>query len=341
MPRPQDVSTEPQRLQDADLPAATTMGEGVHKSPGSGKSYVGQDLAGRNFTGQDLRGADFSRADLSGAMFLGADLRGAIFFEANAEGAEFATANLEGAILRQGRFDRAGFGSAHLADVEATRAQLEGASLIGADLRGAILVGAQMNGTRWSEADLRGTDLRRATLTNADLTSVQVGGANFDDVDLSGSKLSRVAGFRKASWLGVDATALDRRGARFVYDTIQDQNYIAEFRSQGRGYEWTYRLWWLTSDCGRSSTRWAMCSGGIAVFFALIYTFVTIDYGDYQTPLSPLYFSLVTLTTLGYGDALPATMAAQAVVMVEVVVGYVMLGGLLSLISNKLSRKGS
>ena len=54
---------------------------------------------------------------------------------------------------------------------------------------------------------------------------------------------------------------------------------------------------------------------------------------------SPLYYSVVTFTTLGYGDALPKTVVAQAFVIAEVILGYVMLGGLLSLISNKLARR--
>jgi hypothetical protein len=78
----------------------------------------------------------------------------------------------------------------------------------------------------------------------------------------------------------------------------------------------------------------------VATIFALAYTTVSIDYGDYRTALSPLYFSLVTLTTLGYGDVLPASQPAQTLVLAEVVTGYVMLGGLLSIFANKMGRRG-
>lgn len=77
----------------------------------------------------------------------------------------------------------------------------------------------------------------------------------------------------------------------------------------------------------------------LSVFFALIYTAVGIDYGDNPTWLAPFYFSVVTFTTLGFGEIVPVTVTAQAVVIAEVVLGYVMLGGLLSLISNKLARR--
>jgi voltage-gated potassium channel Kch len=52
-----------------------------------------------------------------------------------------------------------------------------------------------------------------------------------------------------------------------------------------------------------------------------------------------LYYSVVTLTTLGYGDVVPASPTAQVLAMCEVVLGYVMLGGLLSIFSNKMSRR--
>ena len=54
-----------------------------------------------------------------------------------------------------------------------------------------------------------------------------------------------------------------------------------------------------------------------------------------------LYFSVVTFTTLGFGDVSPnlANRTAQVVVMAQVVIGYIMLGGLVSILANKLARR--
>jgi len=52
-----------------------------------------------------------------------------------------------------------------------------------------------------------------------------------------------------------------------------------------------------------------------------------------------IYYSVVTFTTLGFGDVKPATIEASALVMVEVLLGYVMLGGLISIMANKLARR--
>ena len=64
-----------------------------------------------------------------------------------------------------------------------------------------------------------------------------------------------------------------------------------------------------------------------------------VDYGEHRTGISSFYYSVVTLTTLGYGDAVPASVAAQVLAMIEVVLGYVMLGGLLSIFANKMARR--
>ena len=92
---------------------------------------------------------------------------------------------------------------------------------------------------------------------------------------------------------------------------------------------------------GASLLTWGLASWIIvmALTFAGLYGFVEIDYGDYPTRLSPIYFSVVTLTTLGYGDGLPASLPAQALVITEVIMGYMMLGGLLSIFATKMGRR--
>jgi voltage-gated potassium channel Kch len=118
-----------------------------------------------------------------------------------------------------------------------------------------------------------------------------------------------------------------------------DQNYLHEFRSRDRLSELVYRVWWLTSDCGRSFARWASWVVLITIVFAGLFTLVEIDYGDYPTAVAPFYFSVATLTTLGYGDVLPASAAAQTLAVIEVVIGYIALGGLLSIFANKMGRR--
>ena len=66
---------------------------------------------------------------------------------------------------------------------------------------------------------------------------------------------------------------------------------------------------------------------------------LAFDYPPHYSPwFAPFYFSVVTFTTLGFGDCAPANIPAQLVVMTEVIFGYVMLGVLLALISLYLRR---
>jgi hypothetical protein len=53
-----------------------------------------------------------------------------------------------------------------------------------------------------------------------------------------------------------------------------------------------------------------------------------------------IYFSFVVALTLGFGDVLPKTVPAQFVVNLLTLVGYVGLGGLLTIFSNQLGRRG-
>ena len=77
----------------------------------------------------------------------------------------------------------------------------------------------------------------------------------------------------------------------------------------------------------------------VGLLFGGAYLVLDIDYGEHRTALSPFYYSFVTLTTLGYGDVVPASATAQVVATLEVLLGYVGLGGLLSILANKMARR--
>jgi hypothetical protein len=52
-----------------------------------------------------------------------------------------------------------------------------------------------------------------------------------------------------------------------------------------------------------------------------------------------IYYSVVTFTTFGFGDITPKTTEATYWVMAEVILGYVMLGGLISIFVAKFARR--
>ncbi len=283
---------------------------------------------------------NLSGRDLSNARLFKADLRGANLRDATLEGAELSAANLDGAVLDGAHCKRAGFGGASLVGASLFQTDLEEASFTQANLKDANLHCVNLSHGRFREANLSGADLSEADLRYADLSLSQVKNTNFSNADLRHSRLRMMRQFKKANWIGVDIRDINFAGAYLMRREIIDQNFIKEFRS----YNWLSKIlyypWLWTCDCGRSMFRWCCCIGMLLLLFSYLYTFVGIDYGDYQTALSPLYFSVVTMTTLGYGDVLPKTLGGQIMTMVEVSTGYIMLGGLLSIFANKLARRG-
>lgn len=336
---------------------AETPDTGVRREPAGDKPSramppreLPTDLKNADLAGYDLGGVDLSGRDLTGANLTGAILRKAKFFKsilrdaslrgADMRGAECTGADLTGAHLEEIRGEGAGFGMATLRCTQMFGANLESATLSKADLTGADLRTVCLRSARIREATLKGTDLTAADLRGADLAMCDVAGATFDNANMREARLRAVRGFEKALWYGVDTNDINFAGAYRIRRHIIDENYLKEFRESGLGARVVYYLWWITSDCGRNVGIWLAWVVLISAVFGVLYRYVEIDYGPHQNWISPWYFSVVTLTTLGYGDVIPASIGAKLLTMVEVGTGYVMLGGLLSIFANKFARRG-
>lgn len=304
-----------------------------------GVKVFDMDLSGIDLAACDLSGADFSRCDFTDAVLFGAKLVETTLFQSTLDGAELSGADLTRANLTEASCQRAGFGMAKLVGARIDRADLSHASLTEADLSEASAQAAKLEHVRALDATLVKTDMTRASLCYAEISRSDVEGACFEAADLQHIRFANLANYTSANWLRTDLRSVDFTGAYLCRRFIHDQNYLVEFRAQSKANEIIYHVWKATSDCGRSLGRWAALTAGIALLFAWIYTLVGVDFGSYETSLSPLYYSVVTLTTLGYGDVLPTTVGGQVAAMIQVVIGYVMLGGLLSIFSNKMASR--
>nr|WP_306770946.1 potassium channel family protein [Desulfovibrio sp. JC010] len=148
-------------------------------------------------------------------------------------------------------------------------------------------------------------------------------------------------------------------GSQHFVRHVKDLEYIQETKSKNI---WKYRFWKWTSDCGRSIWRWAALAMGLAAFFGAVYAnyevwpFVPDWFGLHDLLIkinpeiefneamqvnifTPYYFSTVTFTTLGFGDVTPLNLAGQIWLCLEVIVGYFMLGGLITLFATKMVRQ--
>lgn len=159
----------------------------------------------------------------------------------------------------------------------------------------------------------------------------------------------------RATEFYLDSQHVDEVANPFFKRYVADQQFIRAFNQANPVLA---HLWRWSSDYGRSLMLWAFWSLFFAFLFAFAYmplpTWMPTWLRDltpqfYQTtgtysgePLtfwSCFYFSVVTFTTLGFGDVIADNTCARFFVTLEVIFGYVMLGGLISIFSNKLASR--
>jgi uncharacterized protein YjbI with pentapeptide repeats len=305
-----------------------------------GVSLRGEDLTGLNLTGANFVEADLSDADLSGSHLFKADFSKSSLVKAKMNDAELTGANLSEANLEDARAERAGLGMAQLKKTRMFNTVLTDSTLTKADLTGADLRHAILNRVRMREALFYGADCTGADFRGADMSLSNFTGAIMNNADLRDARLRQVNGYEKAKWYGVDIRDINFAGAYRLRRFVVDENYLKEFRDSSKFNYLIYKIWSITSDCGRSLTLWCLWIMGIVLLFSLLYTFSGVDYGKYDNWIGPFYYSVVTITTLGYGDIVPVTPGARIIAICEVFIGYIMLGGLLSIFTNKMARRG-
>lgn len=287
----------------------------------------------------DLEGVTINVNTVYGTSLLQRDL-GTGRISVNLCGVNFRKTNLNRAVLsnvniQEAEFQRASLDYANLRRSYLTNSRFSGASLCGTDLRQCQLwyadfQGASLLAADLSKSDLWCSDLRGACLSNANFESANVAEILFD---------SR---FNQTNFQGIRVSTCF--GSQMFKSFAQDQDYLEELRASGGWGRFRFWIWWISADCGRSFVRWGLLSLGMAIAFGIVYYFMGAKHIKPEAPLpfsliTMVYYSVVTFTTLGFGDVKPQTELAASIVMVEVMLGYVMLGGLVSIFANKVARR--
>lgn len=127
---------------------------------------------------------------------------------------------------------------------------------------------------------------------------------------------------------------------QFVRD-IEDQQFLNQFKER---HNVLYNLWLWSCDCGRSFWLllfWCLVVAGIFGIGYLRAGEKWFSNADEWHWITPFYYSIVTFSTLGFGDIHPivGSFLGELTVMVEVFLGYLGLGGLISIFANKLARR--
>jgi hypothetical protein len=242
-----------------------------------------------------------------------------------------------------------------------TEAHLKWAKLQGASLRGTHLEGAEMEFAHLEDADisdtnLEGANLLEANLRGAYLTDSKLQGADFSRAIVDGGTLIwtyEVDRETKFEGVGLDAARIYPRTKQLLECNVRRMNWEEwyqfkdwyQYRPKDKRNNFsriflknTVGWFWWISDYGISTKRIVYTFFRLAFIFALLYrifpNFVKVYgiVGDIRGFWHALYFSVVTMTTLGFGDivANPDSWVGQTLLMVQVILGYVLLGALVT-----------
>ncbi|BBD08423.1 pentapeptide repeat-containing protein [Desulfovibrio ferrophilus] len=285
--------------------------------------HITPDLSGANLQGKNLQKVNFQDALIGKA-----NLKNANLDDANLQGAYLAQTNLKYARLWNANLQAAELPAANLEKAEIPRSNLKNANLSCANLKGADMGSANLKRTLLMDTRVQKTNFRGAQLDEADVRNISykqwgISRGGYRDIELGNCHGSQQ--FR-----------------RFA----MDQDFIEEFRVHNKHWRFwlLYIPWLILCDCGRSFMLWLGWCIAAAVGFAFAYEHIGVDAFHLSNGLAwnfdtLLYYSTVTITTLGFGDVTPITAQAKHWVMAEVILGYILLGGLISIMSTKLTRR--
>jgi uncharacterized protein YjbI with pentapeptide repeats len=304
-------------------------------------------LAGLDLSDRDLSGVNFSETDLSETDLCQSDLS-----NANLKLADFRGADLSGSNLTNSDLYKCDFRGAFLTESNFLGAYAGAVDFRGADLRGVNFEGANLTEANLAEANLMGArlihaDLARCCLVCADLRHAEFAGANLVETQYGNSKTMRGKYFGISGLESASGNALFVRNAR-------DQDYLDTMEQAiakmppglGKFLKSQFFRAWGLIDYGRSLITPLVYASAFVVLFGIIYgldmvlSWGLVDFaGTSRSLITPFYFSVVTYTTLGFGDVTPIHWIGELLVIVEVILGYTTLGLILSILANKVARR--
>lgn len=289
-----------------------------------------------NIDASEINEFVISDSVLANASFKGIEIKELRIFNSNLNETKFSHARIDSINLEQVSFVKASLDLAVLKSGYGVTVDFSGAALNNSHIvdgsflwgifKGANLKYCNLQGTRLPYADVRDADLKWCNLENSMLEKIKF---------TRRTKQKKYQGVRISTAHGNDTFK------RYA----QDQSYVEELRDSGIKGWLVFWVWWASANCGRSFWPWAGWSLLFALSFAALFFFIlgpeSFKFAgppadSFQTMI---YYSVVTFTTLGFGDVTPVTKGAMWAVMAEVVLGYIMLGGLISILANKLARR--
>jgi hypothetical protein len=215
------------------------------------------------------------------------------------------------------------------------------------------------------EAHLEGANLMGARLEGADLWGAHLERSMFEAAIVDGATLIWNCTFDEETnfiGVGLNSARVDPDLKEVFEGNIRKMRWL-NWYGKRRFSRWPVLFFWWMSDYGRSTLRVILSFFAWALIFACIYyVFGSIDYylnnnihnpgfiknlftididpingridhiKDATIPVRTLYFSIVTMTTLGLGDmcANPESWVGHLLLAAQVLLGYTLLAVLVT-----------
>ena len=293
----------------------------------------------------NFQNVNFHKAYLKNTMFGGANLEKAYFGGANLENAYLKGANLKGAYLR----------GAILKNSRLDSTCLENAEMLGADLQNAKLWNSNLTGAKLQNSNLRNAEFNEKTV--------------LFDVNLYQSKIDNST--LKFAYANLDKIVLQEKNndyskAKEVYRNLK--NYFKQEGLYDVSGVYYYRERLMETECNRKEKKysqwifdillkfitgygerplnillwWTGIISGCAFiyyFFNGIYNGISCNITSYSPNfLEALYFSIVTFTTLGFGDLAPKSGFFQLFASFEALLGAIFMALFIFVFVRKMIR---
>jgi uncharacterized protein YjbI with pentapeptide repeats len=336
----ESANLEKASLEKVDLRSANLSRANLKHADLKSANLVRANLKNVNAKGANFRKAYLREANLKGAMLLKADFRLANMNEANLQKthmryAKFKNVRMEKAQFQEANLRHTDFEHAYAKDADFSNADLKDSTLEFAHLRDCNFRGAYMKRANLKRTFLGGANLRNANLTNATMKYAEFDSkSNLLNANLLQCKLdySTLKNCRHK----LDRVVIQERDGNIVEASDVYLNLKNYFRGEGL-YEISgdyyfreklmerkmnysskklfNKLLWLKSlaysalcGYGEKPYRVILSSLVIIFMFGLIYwMFSGLESGTNNgiNWYDNFYFSVVTFTTLGFGDIHP------------------------------------
>jgi Ion channel/Pentapeptide repeats (8 copies) len=201
--------------------------------------------------------------------------------------------------------------------------------LAGGNFREANFARSRLRGVNFTQASLYDATLAEAQLIDAKVFGADLRGADFSHATVDGIRYDKQM---KCLGARVETCTGSPRFKRTVLEADYIESFCFEHPLHGLA-------WRLSSDYSRSPFRASAIACLIIACFAVVYAIcpALIESSTPRNWFSPLYYSIVTFSTLGYGDIHPSGPAGQILASLEVMIGYLWLGYLVAILANRAS----